>query len=115
MTEGETLLLFGGRMGNGSLSNQLWQYNISGKNYTFRDFVLETAEVLRGKTLESHIFYPYQYRFSQISSSCKYLRTRKLKSYWYKDDFFPAMWICNYAYVICNIQIRIFDPHWAPF
>ena len=94
MTEGETLLLFGGRMGNGSLSNQLWQYNISGKNYTFRDFVLETAEVLRGKTLESHIFYPYQYRFSQISSSCKYLRTRKLKSYWYKDDFFPAMWIC---------------------
>jgi hypothetical protein len=28
---GDTLLLFGGKMKNGSLSNQLWQYNISGE------------------------------------------------------------------------------------
>jgi hypothetical protein len=28
---GNTLLLFGGKMKNGSLSNQLWQYNISGE------------------------------------------------------------------------------------
>jgi hypothetical protein len=28
---GNTLLLFGGKLKNGSLSNQLWQYNISGE------------------------------------------------------------------------------------
>jgi hypothetical protein len=30
MAVGDTLLLFGGKMGNGNLSNQLWQYNVSG-------------------------------------------------------------------------------------
>jgi hypothetical protein len=30
---GNTLLLFGGKMKNDSLSNQLWQYNIAGETF----------------------------------------------------------------------------------
>jgi hypothetical protein len=41
---GNTLLLFGGKMKNGSLSNQLWQYNISGEKFAS---ALSTVSVFR--------------------------------------------------------------------
>jgi hypothetical protein len=41
---GDTLLLFGGKMKNGSLSNQLWQYNISGEKF---GSALSTVSVFR--------------------------------------------------------------------
>jgi hypothetical protein len=42
---GDTLLLFGGKMKNGSLSNQLWQYNISGETF---ECVLSTFFLFSG-------------------------------------------------------------------
>jgi hypothetical protein len=49
---GNTLLLFGGKMKNGSLSNQLWLYNISGKTFAS---ALPTISVFRKCLFQKHI------------------------------------------------------------
>jgi hypothetical protein len=48
---GDTLLLFGGKMKNGSLSNQLWQYNISGEKFAS---ALSTVSVFRIRRFQKH-------------------------------------------------------------